>query len=193
MEGSGMAKLGHDVPLVPPGLVREIVITTARVLLFTVVIVLGLLPLPYVPKTRTDVEILIALFLAIWGLIFIFVFRWQLQRIKRAPHPQTQMIEALLVIFVLFLAIFTKVYHIMSLANPHTFSEPLSYFSAFYFSMTVLSTVGFGDIAPLTIIARTITMLQMALDFVLLGVAVRIVSGAATRTLEARRIADDDQ
>ena len=45
----------------------------------------------------------------------------------------------------------------------------------------MLSTVGFGDITPKTDVARIIVTVQMVLDFLVLGVVVRLIIDSARR------------
>ena len=135
---------------------------------------------------RIETQLTLFGYLLVWTLVFFAVFRWQVRRVARSRQPQASLVEALAIIFVLFVAVFAKTYHMLSLANPASFTEELNFFSSVYFSLTILATVGFGDITPVTATARLLTMLQMVLDLILLGVAVRIVSGAAGRALEAR-------
>jgi hypothetical protein len=162
-------------------LLRRIVITTFRVMLTAAVILTLLTPVPGLPDARIQTQLALAAYMLAWIVIFLLVFRWQIRRVARAVHPQTAMVEAIAVIFVLFVGVFAKCYHMLSLVNPATFTEPLTFFSSVYFSLTILATVGFGDITPVTDTARMLTMIQMVLDLILLGVAVRVVSGAATR------------
>jgi hypothetical protein len=63
----------------------------------------------------------------------------------------------------------------------HAFSVDLDRTSALYFTITVFSTVGFGDISPQIDFARWIVSVQMLLDLVVLGVIVRVLFGAAER------------
>jgi hypothetical protein len=60
--------------------------------------------------------------------------------------------------------VFAIVYVSMAHANPVSFSEQLSRTAGLYFTITVLSTVGFGDITARTDAARLIVSLQMLLD-----------------------------
>jgi hypothetical protein len=54
--------------------------------------------------------------------------------------------------------------------------------SAFYFTVTILSTVGFGDIAADSDLARLLVTVQMLLDLTLLAVVVRVFFSAAKST-----------
>lgn len=119
-------------------------------------------------------------------LAFAWYFRLQLRRIHVAQFPRIQATEALLLLVAMFLAFFTVTYNAMSLAEPASFSENLDQFSAFYFAVTVLATVGFGDITPVTIPARSVAMVQMGFDIAFIAVAVRIVTGTANQALRNR-------
>ncbi|MGZ4556858.1 MAG: potassium channel family protein, partial [Mycobacteriaceae bacterium] len=51
--------------------------------------------------------------------------------------------------------------------------------SSLYFTITTMSTTGFGDIVPMTDTARLVVSVQMLLDLTLLGTVVRVLAGAA--------------
>ncbi len=63
-------------------------------------------------------------------------------------------------------------------------SQKLDHSSALYFTTTVFSTVGFGDITPLTDAARLTVSAQMIIDLVIIGVVVRLLINAAKMGLE---------
>lgn len=113
--------------------------------------------------------------------VYLFYTRRQLRRIRTSRFPQVQAIETLIMMTAMFLALFAVIYVSLSQHNPQAFSERLDPFAAYYFSLTVLATVGFGDITPVTVLARSVTMVQMAIDLALIGILVRIVSSAANR------------
>lgn len=69
----------------------------------------------------------------------------------------------------------------MSRLAPDSFSIPLTRTDALYFTTTVFSTVGFGDITAKTETARLVVTGQMFTDLVFLGVGIRIITGAVTR------------
>ena len=60
-----------------------------------------------------------------------------------------------------------------------TFTTSLDHTRALYFTVSIFSTVGFGDITPKTDTARLVVSAQMLLDFVIIGAAVRIIFNAA--------------
>ena len=92
---------------------------------------------------------------------------------------------------VLFIAIFARAYRILDLGTVRAFTEPMDTLNSYYFAMTVLSTVGFGDIAPVIPGAKMITMVQMVANFILLGLLVRVLASAA-RKAKAMKAKNDN-
>ena len=98
-------------------------------------------------------------------------------------------IEALAICVTLFLSLFASQYVAESLADGSAFSQPLDKFSALYDTTTVFSTVGFGDITPVSDVARALTMAQMIGNIIVLGVGFRILTSVAREGLERKRLA----
>ena len=90
---------------------------------------------------------------------------------------------ALATVLPLFLVLFAWIYLTMSHADPTAFgpTHGLSRASALYFTVTVFSTVGFGDIAPKTDVARLVVTVQMLADLAVIAVVIRLIFGAVTR------------
>ena len=131
--------------------------------------------------------VMVIILIAVYGVYFWY----QLRGVRRARYPTLRAIEALILIAAMFLAVFSIAYLLMSRANAGAFTEPLTGFSSYYFSLTVLATVGFGDITPVTTSARAVTMLQMALDLVFVAILLRVVMGTAKKAVSSRRPRDD--
>ena len=119
-----------------------------------------------------------AVLLVLGLLAFAGVVTWQVRSVLRSPNPGLRAIEALAAAIPLFLVLFAALYlHIADLDGA-AFSEPLSRTDALYFTITVFSTVGFGDIAPRTDLARVVTMVQMLGDLVFVGLVLQVMIGA---------------
>jgi len=79
----------------------------------------------------------------------------------------------------LLIVLFAWNYVGMSVSDPSTFSEPLTRSGALYFTVTVLATVGFGDITPVADVSRLMVSVQMICDLVVIAVIVKLITGVA--------------
>jgi hypothetical protein len=103
----------------------------------------------------------------------------QLRMIIKARYPAARAIEALAATLPLFLLLFAWAYLTMAQEDSANFnSNPLTRTDALYFTITVFSTVGFGDIVATSQSARLLVSAQMLLDLLLLGLIVRAFVGA---------------
>jgi hypothetical protein len=95
-------------------------------------------------------------------------------------------IEALAINVPLFLLLFASAYVVMAAQSPASFGGHLSHTDGLYFTVTVFSTVGFGDITAKTQTARLVVTGQMIADLVFLGVGIKIIVGAVGRGRQQR-------
>ncbi|HUA72608.1 MAG TPA: ion channel [Solirubrobacteraceae bacterium] len=126
---------------------------------------------------RTGIGTLLELFIGL--IIFGAVLGWQVLKIMGAEYPELRAAEALAVAVPIVLIVFAFTYLSLSHARPGSFSEPLNHVRSVYFVITVISTVGFGDITPKTDAAMILVSFQIMLDLVLLVGIVRAVFFAA--------------
>jgi voltage-gated potassium channel len=138
------------------------------------------------PKTPQDSVVYPAVVAVLGSAVYVVFFIRQVKGVYKARYPTLRAAEALILSAAMFLAIFAMVYVMISLDHPDSFSEPLDSFNAYYYALTVLATVGFGDIAPNSVPARSVTMVQMALDIAFIAVLIRVMGGAAKKALLQR-------
>ena len=86
--------------------------------------------------------------LGVGALIFVVILYVQVRHIRGADVPELRAIESIGTIVPFFLVAFAGTYITLSHASQSNFSVPLNHTNALYFTITVLSTVGFGDITP---------------------------------------------
>ena len=159
---------------------RRTVRTTLQVAGVTaaLVTIYYLLPLDHC-STGTAVTILVAGLAVLIGGVAL-----QLRWIARSPFPVLRAVEALAASLPLFLLLFAGTYVFLSTTSASNFGERLTHTDALYFTVTVFTTVGFGDITPKSEIARLVVTGQMVLDLLILGLGARILLGAVTRGRE---------
>jgi len=137
-------------------------------------VIVGYFALPFSSSlTMTTGALLVTGLLLLSGLL-----AWHLRSILRSPYPRIRAVAALATTVPLFLVLFATAYFTMSRAEPGNFSESLSRLDSAYFTVTVFSTVGFGDITPVTSAARAVTTLQMVGDVILVGLVAQVIVGA---------------
>ena len=100
---------------------------------------------------------------------------------RRLAYPGLRAAGALGVILPLFLVLFASTYFVMERASAASFTEPLTRTDALYFTVTVFSTVGFGDITARSETARVVLIVQMLADLAFLGAGIRVLLGAVQR------------
>jgi voltage-gated potassium channel len=121
------------------------------------------------------------------GLVaFAAVIAWQVRAILTSDVPRLRAIQAVAVGLPMLLLLFASIYLRISLASPDSFSEALGRTDALYFTVTVFATVGFGDIAPRSELARILTMIQMITGLVVVGLVAKILLGAVQMAVRQR-------
>ena len=159
----------------------------ARVLIAAVLVVLYyVLPLDRRWDSDTAVRLLAGL-LVLAGVVVLGV-----RIIAGSRYPGVRAAEALALALPFFLLLFASTYFVMERNSAASFTQPLTRTDALYFTVTVFSTVGFGDITAKSETARIVLIVQMLADLAFLGAGVRVLLGAVQRGRERRSQTGDD-
>ncbi|MFF0343382.1 potassium channel family protein [Kribbella sp. NPDC004875] len=119
-------------------------------------------------------------------VLFIALVTAQVLMILRSPFPGVRAVESLATSLPLFLLLFASAYVVMAARSMSNFGEHLTHSDGLYFTVTVFSTVGFGDITAKSDAARLVVTGQMIADLVVFGVALKVVVGAVQRGRQRR-------
>jgi hypothetical protein len=116
--------------------------------------------------------------LVLAALVLVGVIAWQLRQINRSEHPGARAVEAVAFTIPVYMLLFATTYYLMDHSNATAFTQPLSRIDSMYFSVSVFTTVGFGDIAARAQAARVVVTCQLILDIVIVGVVLRLLVNA---------------
>ena len=147
-------------------------------------------------------------FESITGLAFIIFVEYQLLHfIFRAPRVNSEVLCAGVAGYLLLGIIWMSAYRLVSLLQPVNLIHPelnpfaftvgataphsLSQFEAYYFSFITLTTVGYGDITPLSNGARTLAMTEAMTGTLYMAVLIsRLVALYSSQTSEESKPED---
>jgi voltage-gated potassium channel len=154
---------------------RLIAVGLARALLATVILVALYYLLPLDRLAGVPLWIILT-----FGLIaLVAVAAYQVRAVIKAPHPAVRAVEALATTAPLFLLLYAATYFVLAQSGPDNFNvHTLTRTDSLYFTVTVFSTVGFGDITATSQAARLLVTAQMILNLLILGLGIRVFIGA---------------
>jgi voltage-gated potassium channel len=109
----------------------------------------------------------------------------RLRAVGASDTPVLEAFEALALLLTLLMTGFAAVYYGMNHADDQ-FRGLDTRVDAIYFTVTTLSTVGFGDITAASQKARVAVTVQMVFDLAFLGIAVRVLTATARRRAGTR-------
>jgi voltage-gated potassium channel len=174
---------GEQYRDLPPAKRRRLIAGAAvRVVLIAAVLVVlyYVLPLDRPWDSDTAVRLLIGL------LVVAAVVVWGVKIITGARYPGVRAAEALALVLPVFLLLFASTYFVMERNSAASFTQPLTRTDALYFTVTVFTTVGFGDITAKSETARVVVIVQMLVGLAFLGAGVRVLLGAVQHGRERR-------
>jgi hypothetical protein len=120
------------------------------------------------------------------ALVLVAVFLVGLRAVPKASRPLLVTISMLLVLIEVFVVLFAYVYLSLETATPGSVPGVVTHLDAVYFVVTMLATVGFGDITPQSQVARAVATFQMLFNLVLLGAVVRLGVAVGRQAAQSR-------
>jgi hypothetical protein len=147
-----------------------------------------LLVLYYVVPIEHRAHESVALRLGVALAFFVAVLINEIRLISSHDRPLLRAGVAMATVIPLFLVLFAWIYLTMSHSDPASFGGPLDRTSALYFTVTIFSTVGFGDITPKTDPARLVATVQMLSDLAMFAIVIRLILGAATKRADRQKV-----
>ncbi len=108
-------------------------------------------------------------------------FRTASSRALREEFPLIVLCVFVLCILLNFAALYAALERVQPAVHFGGASSPIGLFDSLYYSFSVVSTVGLGDVYPTSVAAKALTMTQMASVFVLVFVALSMVAGRQNR------------
>lgn len=178
---------------------KHVVLRTAPILvigLITIALVIVIYLVTPVPKADDPVWLTILALVCV-GLLYVGAAIVIAVKISQAKHPLFAGVIALGVMISALIVLFALAYVSLSQTDASNFNVPLDKVSALYFTMTILSTTGFGDITAVSHKAMIVVMLQMVAGLTLFTMVARIlvtvVKGATKRNLKTSKAAKATQ
>jgi len=118
--------------------------------------------------------------------MLVLLFLRGLRTLPRASRPLLRTVSMLVIFLEVFILLFGYVYLSLETGSPGSVPGVQTHLDSVYFTVTMLATVGFGDITPASQTARAIATFQMLVNLVLLGAVVRTGVSVGRQAAERR-------
>ncbi|MGH8824428.1 MAG: potassium channel family protein [Jiangellaceae bacterium] len=119
------------------------------------------------------------------GLTFVVLVIGRQMRRHLASRDADIRVDSLALAIVLAVLLFALTYYAVSTAQSGEFSDLTTRVDALYYSLTVATTTGFGDVSAQSQLARALVSTQLVFNMLIVATAVPLL----TRTVKERRAA----
>ena len=100
------------------------------------------------------------------------------RRVLTSDQPVLLAAQSLAITLTLLIVSFSSIYFVLGAEHEGQINGVHTKIDALYFTITILSTVGFGDVTATGQGARVLVSIQMIVNLVFLAVAIRVLSSA---------------
>ncbi|MGW7680539.1 potassium channel family protein [Kribbella sp. NPDC054772] len=122
-------------------------------------------------------------------VLAVIVLGWTIAvQLRRQVSGNTEVrLQTLLILIEMSAVVFALGFYWLERARPGEISGLHTKTDSLYFTVTTMTTVGYGDIHAAGQIARVVVLVQIAFNVVFVGSLVRMLSGQAKKRAEQRR------
>lgn len=138
-----------------------------------VALVIGFYLLPFQREWVVCAAFVVVMLLAAGPLAWL-----SLKRIMTSAYPMVEAVNGLLLVLALLVLSFAGLYLLLALRTHGQMSGLETKTDAIYFTVTIVATVGFGDITATGQAARALVTVNMLLDLLFLGATFRLLGWA---------------
>jgi hypothetical protein len=118
------------------------------------------------------------------GLLIWWVIRELMKQL--AAGSSGVRVRSLVTLLYPLVALFALAYYLIQRNDPTQFDGLVTRTDSLYFTVITLGTIGYGDVHAVGQVARVVTMIQVALDLVVIGAFVAIASSRVQVLLAQR-------
>jgi hypothetical protein len=131
----------------------------------------------YLPLTREEVvhseaTTVVIMLVAVVGMAFLVLLEVR----NQIDYGEDRRIDRLVVAVVVVLVGFSLIFYLLNRAQPGQVAGLDTRLDALYFTLSTLSTIGYGDVHAAGQLARGLVVLQIVFNLVILTTAARLVS-----------------
>lgn len=113
------------------------------------------------------------------AVFFLYVIALTLQKIFRTSKVETHLLVAAICVYLIFAVVWTMFYALIGIYYPESFDIPhnTNVNDLMYFSLVTLTTLGYGDITPLSAPAKSVAVMEALVGQIYLTVLVARLVG----------------
>ena len=110
-------------------------------------------------------------------LLYMYIVILLLKDLLKRTTITTDMIYCAISIYLLIGIMWAGAYGLLESLAPGSFSAPTGSVDYIYFSFVTLTTVGYGDVAPLTILAKRLAIFEAGMGGIYMAIIVALIVG----------------